>query len=83
MDRIRQFLCDDSGSATVEWVVMTAASVGIGLAVMSVVSDGVESLSNDVHDALTSFTIMTSFEDWDAFRADADQAAASPDGSAQ
>ncbi len=67
---VHQFVREESGAATVEWVVLTAAMVGIGLAVMSYVSEGVESLSEDIRDALSGFTIMTSFEEWDDFRAE-------------
>lgn len=42
-----RFLRDESGAVTVDWVVLTAAIVGLGLAVMAVVSGGVENLSND------------------------------------
>ena len=50
-----RFLSDESGSATVEWVVMTAASVAIGMTVMSYVSAGVESLSTEIREALSGF----------------------------
>jgi len=80
-DHLRHFLLSESGSATVEWVVMTAASVAMGMAVMSYVSAGVESLSNEVRATLSGFEIMTSFDQWDEFRANADaQAAATEDG---
>lgn len=69
LNQILKFANDESGSATVEWVVMTAASVAIGLTVMSYVSAGVESLSNDIRDMMSDFTIMTSFEEWEEFRA--------------
>jgi|SRR6056297_1701399 len=75
------FAVDESGAATVEWVVLTAALVAMTLTVMSYVSEGVESLSEDIRDALSGFTIMTSFEDWDDFRAE--QAAAAEDDAAQ
>ncbi len=68
---LSQFLHDESGSATVEWVVMTAASVAMGMAVMSYVRDGIEDLSNDIRSTLDGISIKTSFEEWDAFRADA------------
>lgn len=77
MTCLTRFLMDESGSATVEWVVMTAASVAMGLAVMSYVSAGVESLSNEVRATLSDFQIMTSFDQWDDFRAQ--QAAAQAD----
>ncbi|WP_420397176.1 Flp family type IVb pilin [Nioella sp.] len=69
MTCVAQFWNEENGSATVEWVVMTAASVAMGLAVMSYVSEGVENLSNDVRSALSGFEIMTSFDQWDDFRA--------------
>lgn len=69
MSDLTRFLTDESGAATVEWVVMTAASVAIALTVMSYVSAGVESLSNEIRGALSNFTIMTSFDQWDTFRA--------------
>lgn len=77
---IRKFVSDESGAATVEWVVMTAASVAMGLAVMSYVRDGVESLSGEIRDALSGFTIMTSFDEWDDFRAEQAAAAAAAEG---
>ena len=64
-----QFLKDETGAVTVEWVVMTAATVGMGMAVMSVVSQGVEEASGNIEDALKSIPILTSFEAWDAYRA--------------
>ena len=45
---IKTFLNSESGAVTVDWVVLTAAIVGLGLAVMAVVSAGVEDLSNDI-----------------------------------
>ena len=45
---INRFLADESGAVTVDWVVLTAALVGLGLAVMSVVSGGIESLSTNI-----------------------------------
>ena len=46
--RLNEFLNDEAGAVTVDWVVLTAAIVGLGLAVMAVVSGGVENLSGDV-----------------------------------
>ena len=47
------FIADESGAVTVDWVVLTAALVGLGLAVMAVVSGGVEDLSGDISNSLT------------------------------
>jgi Flp pilus assembly pilin Flp len=51
--KLNTFVSDESGAVTVDWVVLTAAIVGLGLAVMSVVSGGVEDLSGDISNALT------------------------------
>ena len=51
---INRFLADESGAVTVDWVVLTAALVGLGLAVMSVVSGGIETLSTSISDDLGS-----------------------------
>lgn len=69
---LARFARSECGAATVDWVVLTAASVAMGMAVMSYVRDGVEDLSNDIRDALSGITIKTSFEDWDEFRANPD-----------
>lgn len=49
-DRTRglgEYFSDEDGAVTVDWVVLTAAIVGLGMAMMAVVSGGVESLSTD------------------------------------
>ena len=49
---LKNFLDDETGAVTVDWVVLTAALVGLGLAVMVVVSNGAEDLSGDIQDTL-------------------------------
>jgi Flp pilus assembly pilin Flp len=48
LSKFNTFVSDESGAVTVDWVVLTAAIVGLGLAVMSVVSGGVEDLSGNI-----------------------------------
>jgi len=60
---IKTFLNSESGAVTVDWVVLTAAIVGLGLAVMAVVSAGVEDLSNDINTQLTGQGVQASFGD--------------------
>ncbi len=48
MSAFKNFILAEDGAVTVDWVVLTAALVGLGLAVMAVVSGGVENLSNDI-----------------------------------
>jgi Flp pilus assembly pilin Flp len=56
---IKTFAKSESGAVTVDWVVLTAALVGLGLAVMAVVSTGVEDLSNSVAADLTAIDPAT------------------------
>lgn len=55
------FITSESGAVTVDWVVLTAGLVGLGLAVMSVVSSGVEDAATDTQSQLSSPQIFTSF----------------------
>jgi len=61
MQKALNFLVDDSGAVTVDWVVLTAGIVGLGLATMAVVSAGVEDLSGDTRTQMESQTISTRF----------------------
>lgn len=56
------FLTSEGGAVTVDWVVLTAALVGLGLAVMAVVSGGTEDLSSDIDTQLVDQGIVTEFE---------------------
>ncbi|MFY0690654.1 MAG: hypothetical protein JXR14_01875 [Paracoccaceae bacterium] len=58
---VKNFANDESGAVTVDWVVLTAALVGLGLAVMASVSTGLEDLSGDIETQLTGQTIDDSF----------------------
>ena len=59
----QHFLQSENGAVTVDWVVLTAAIVGLGLAVMAVVSGGVEDLSSDINVELASLD-TGSMHDW-------------------
>lgn len=63
MEMIKTFAKSESGAVTVDWVVLTAAIVGLGLAVMAVVSGGVESLSGDIDNTLTGMDAGAGFLD--------------------
>jgi hypothetical protein len=63
-----EFLKSESGAVTVDWVVLTAAIVGLGLASMAVVSAGVEDLSDDTATHLTDIDVSESpFDSLNAF----------------
>lgn len=48
LNLFKSFRDDDSGAVTVDWVVLTAAIVGLGLVVMTTVGGGIEGLGKDI-----------------------------------
>lgn len=52
--RIRRALSDDDGAVTVDWVVLTAAIVSIGLITISVIRGGVYELASDIYTSITA-----------------------------
>ena len=48
----KAFKNDESGAVTVDWVVLTAAIVGLGMVVMTTVGGGIEDLSTAIVDDL-------------------------------
>ena len=55
---MKEFLCDEAGGVTVDWVVLTGGLVGLGLATTAIVSAGVEDLSGDTRTTLESDSII-------------------------
>lgn len=58
----KTFRTEDDGAVTVDWVVLTAAIVGLGIAVYGVVSGGIADLSGDINTQLETDQITTTFE---------------------
>lgn len=48
MTKFSAFLKDEAGAVTVDWVVLTAAVVGLGLVIFSILSPAVNNLTNDI-----------------------------------
>lgn len=59
--RNKSFFSDESGAVTVDWTVMTAAVVGLGIATYGVVSGGISDLSSDVGSHLSGYEIYDGF----------------------
>lgn len=53
------FKNDESGAVTVDWVVLTAAIVGLGIAVLLSVGQGTTGLANTISSQLSAQTIAT------------------------
>ena len=45
---MKNFAADESGAVTVDWVVLTAAIVGLGIAVLTSVSTGAELMADNI-----------------------------------
>lgn len=56
---IKNFRNDEDGAVTVDWVVLTAAIVGLGIAVLSSVGKGTTELGNKISSQLSAQTIAT------------------------
>ncbi|RAP40285.1 hypothetical protein BYZ73_15880 [Rhodovulum viride] len=55
----KTFAKDESGAVTVDWVVLTAAIVGLGIAVLGTVRSGVNGLGDKIEASLTTATVAT------------------------
>lgn len=51
------FMTDESGAVAVDWVVLTAGLVGLGIATLAVVSGGIENLSGDIGQELANIDV--------------------------
>ena len=47
-----KFAKDESGAVTVDWVVLTAALVGIAIALVGVIDDGIDQTATDIQDEI-------------------------------
>ncbi|GHC49277.1 Flp family type IVb pilin [Neogemmobacter tilapiae] len=52
LNLLKNFAKDESGAVTVDWVVLTAAIVGLGLLVIQAVRPGITTLSNNISTAV-------------------------------
>ncbi|NVO57311.1 hypothetical protein HW561_16070 [Rhodobacteraceae bacterium B1Z28] len=56
---IKNFRKDEDGAVTVDWVVLTAAVIGLAAVAYQQIEAGATGLATDVNTALTSATIST------------------------
>ena len=50
---IKTFAADESGAVTVDWVVLTAAIVGLGIAVVASVRTGTTNIAGNIQSSMT------------------------------
>ena len=61
MKLFNAFLNDESGAVTVDWVVLTAAIVGLGIAVLTSVGDGTVTLADKVSSHMATRDVTTTY----------------------
>ena len=59
---IENFRNDESGAVTVDWVVLTAAIVGLGIAVVATVRGGAENMAESIGTSLDTAAPTISFD---------------------
>lgn len=55
----KMFVKDEDGAVTVDWVVLTAAIVGLGIAVLTSVSGGTRTLGESISTSLVDAEVAT------------------------
>jgi len=56
---IRRFVRNEEGAVTVDWVVLTAAIVGLATAIILLVQGGASDLASDISSALAGISVST------------------------
>ena len=59
LNLFKAFHKDESGAVTVDWVVLTAAIVGLGLVVMNAVAPGITKLAGNISTSVGATTMGT------------------------
>ena len=57
----KRFKRDEDGAVTVDWVVLTAAIVGLGIAVLASVRGATEKVTDNIAKQLSTTTVTTTF----------------------
>ncbi len=52
----------EDGAVTVDWVVLTAAVVGLGIAALAAVKGGMKQLTGNINSQLSAQSINTTFD---------------------
>ena len=57
----QKFHTEEDGAVTVDWVVLTAAVVGLGIAALTMVKSGTSTLTTSISNQLNSQGVSTTF----------------------
>ncbi|NAZ35619.1 Flp family type IVb pilin [Rubellimicrobium sp. CFH 75288] len=62
LDFIKTFRADEDGAVTVDWVVLTAAIVGLGIAVLTSVRGGATTMAGNIETQLETAVPAITFD---------------------
>ena len=62
MNTIKTFVADERGAITVNWLALSAACIGMGLAATYLVSAGAQDATMQTEAAMSSYVIDTEFD---------------------
>ena len=60
---VNNFIQEENGAVTVDWVVLTAAIVGLGVVVITTVGEGAMDTSTGLGVALANKDVMTNYSE--------------------
>ncbi len=55
MDFIKNFRKDEDGAVTVDWVVLTAAIVGLAIVAFKTIGDNTQTMTNNIATSISTF----------------------------
>jgi len=58
----KKFHAEEEGAVTVDWVVLTAAVVGLGIAALAAIKGGTGALTSKINEHLSGASISTTFD---------------------
>jgi len=59
---IKNFRADEDGAVTVDWVVLTAAIVGMGIAILATVRGGAQDMATSIGTSLATDVPVVAFQ---------------------
>ncbi len=59
LNLIKNFAKDESGAVTVDWVVLTAAIVGLGIVIINSVGTNTAELAREIGDSVKAQSVQT------------------------
>jgi len=57
--KLRNFLTREDGAVTIDWVVLTAALVGIGIAVLTAIGSATNDLATEMDNKIDSVSVRS------------------------